>query len=101
MPIESAGGPWRQTAGARRPFTSMTLLIAIGALWLAALVLVAALCRGAKRGDDALAAATEHARRIRASAGIVVIDGPAGFSARDLREQREDAASPAYAGAAR
>jgi hypothetical protein len=79
----------------------MTLLIAIPALWLAALVLVVALCRGAQRGDEGLAAAAADARRARTTAGVVVIDGPASFSARDLRDlhEREPVAPPAYAAA--
>ena len=98
--MEGLASPREQTAGVRRS-TSMTLLIAIPILWLGGLVLVVAMCRGAQRGDEALAAAGEDSRRARAAAGIVMIDGPATFSARDLREpqEREDVAPGPYAAA--
>jgi hypothetical protein len=63
----------------------MLVPLVISALWLLAVVCVLALCRGAKRGDEVLALEREHDRARALAAGIVVLDAPAGVSARDLR----------------
>ncbi|HEX3510331.1 MAG TPA: hypothetical protein VHT27_04440 [Solirubrobacteraceae bacterium] len=53
----------------------MILIAILGTAWLVVLGAIAALCRGARRGDEMRAAATaEDQRRRHLSAGVVRVD---------------------------
>jgi hypothetical protein len=52
----------------------MTLIAIIAIAWIAVLGGVVALCRGASRGDEVLAAGAEELRRVELSAGVVRLE---------------------------
>jgi hypothetical protein len=74
----------------------LTVIVILGAVWIAALGAVLALCRGASHGDEALAREAAETRRRDLSAGVIRLqrttaDGIGFIAAREQRDADEDA----------
>jgi hypothetical protein len=62
------------------------LLLILAAIWIFAIAGVLAVCVGAREGDEMLAAELDAQRRRELASGVVKVDGPGLFGARDLRD---------------
>ncbi|HEX5223506.1 MAG TPA: hypothetical protein VFW29_00120 [Solirubrobacteraceae bacterium] len=68
----------------------ITLITILGTAWIAVLGAVVALCRGARRGDDVLAAGAEELRRHELASGVVRLEhtDASGIGFMNARESR-------------